>query len=79
MTSQGLLNSIEALEYLGLYDPDRKPKPNVTYLTWLHKRGLLKREKKGHHTIRYKKSSLDACLKKAEELGELLTTKPSNP
>lgn len=76
MTATGLLNSLEALEVLGLYNPANKAKPNKKYLCYLNKRGLLKRMKLGHKTILYRKSECENLLKRAEKEGILLTSKP---
>lgn len=75
MTKTGYLNSVEALEVLGLYNPANKAKPNVMYLQYLNKRGLLKRLKLGHKTMLYRKSDCEALVKKAEKEGIFLTTK----
>lgn len=76
MTATGYLNSKEALETLGLWNPANGTKPNVMYLKWLNARGLLKRIKTGPRTIIYKKSDCEALLKKAELQGIMLTSKP---
>jgi hypothetical protein len=78
MTKGGLLNSVEALEVLGLWNPADGTKPNVMYLKWLADRGLLPRIKLGHRKIVYKKADCERLLERAAEQGIPLTTNPNN-
>lgn len=75
MTSSGLLNTREALEILGLWNPVSGTKPNHRYLKYLELRGLLTRIKLGSRTIVYKKSDCEKLFKMACEQGLQLTTK----
>jgi hypothetical protein len=76
MTSTGYINAKEALEVLGLYNPASGTKPNSIYLTYLNRRGLLKRFKVGHRTISYRKVDCENLFKKACNEGIILTAKP---
>lgn len=78
MTTEGLLNSTEALEVLGLYNPANKAKPNHRYLGWLAKRDLLKRIKLGPRTIVYDINDCKKLFEKAKKQGISLTAKPNN-
>jgi hypothetical protein len=76
MTRNGLLTPVEALEILGIYNPEGKAKPNTDYLTRLNKRNLLAPIKLGTKTFRYKMSDCQRLLKMVEETGLNLTLKP---
>lgn len=76
MTKNGLLTSVEALEELGLYNPDGKAKPNHRYIGWLIKRRLLQRVALGPRTFKYKREDCQALLLKSQTQGLSLTAKP---
>lgn len=71
-----LLNSRQALQYLGLWDPLSGHEPNHRYLKYLSERELLPRMILGHKTIRYERDSLDYVLNLVKKTGIRLTDKP---
>ena len=77
MTKTGLLNSKEALEALGLWNPADQTKPNHRYLKWLCDRNLLPRIKLGQRKFVYQKTDCEKLLSMAVEDGILLTTNPA--
>lgn len=76
MTTSGLLNSKEALQVLGLWNPADGTKPNHRYLKWLSDRDLLPRIKLGHKKIVYQKKDCERLFEMAKEQGLQLTTRP---
>jgi hypothetical protein len=76
MTRNGLLNSVEALEILGIYNPSGKAKPKTDIITWLVQRGLLKRIAVGPRTFRYRQSDCEKLLEKSINEGINLRLKP---
>jgi hypothetical protein len=77
MTMSGLCSPTEALQILGLYNPDTDKKAYTCHLTNLAKRGLLKRVKVGHRSIVYKKKDCEALFERAEKEGLNLKQKPA--
>ena len=71
-----LLNSKQALEILGLWNPASGTKPNHRYLKYLADRHLLPRVRLGFRKIVYQKSDCERLFKMAAEQGLLLTAKP---
>lgn len=70
------LNSVEALQRLGLYKPESGSKPNVRYLNYLTERNLLPRIVLGPRTFRYDLEDLENLLERVKNEGILLTSKP---
>ena len=76
MTHNGDLTGIEVLEYLGIWNPNGKAKPNTRVITWLVKRELLPRKKLGDRTFRYSVKDCDWLREQVEKAGLNLMAKP---
>lgn len=64
-----LLDSVQALQALELYNPAKGTKPNTRYLLNLVKRGLLPRIELGKRTFRYDINDCERLLNKVKHEG----------
>jgi predicted DNA-binding transcriptional regulator AlpA len=77
MTKNGLLSPKEALELLGLYNPETDKKAYTCHLTNLNKRGFLKPVRLGYRSLMWKKKEIDALNVRVEKEGIKLKQKPA--